>query len=96
MSWFRLSSFIGIPCLKVKCNNSYCTHIVDVEGHWATMHGIYGGLTASQRSFQCVVGGIYCCSAGWVLEREVGMSKPIRLRKHQKMATLDHDQKEIY
>lgn len=59
----------------------------------ATLHGIHGGLTASQRSFQCVVGGIDCCFAFWVLEREVGMNKPVCLRKYQKMAKLDKDQK---
>lgn len=62
----------------------YCTHRIDVESHWATLHGIYGGLTASQRSLQCVVGGIDCCFASWVLEREVGIIKPIRLRRNQK------------
>lgn len=76
---------------RLKCNNQYCTYRVDVEGHWATLHGIYGGLTARQRSFQCVVGGIDRCSARRVLEREVGMSEPIRLRKRQKMAPLDKD-----
>lgn len=80
---------------KLKCNNRYCTHRVDVEGRWATQHGKHSGLTASQRSFQCVVRGIDCCFASWVLECEVGMSKPIRLRKHQKMTTLDTDQKTV-
>lgn len=65
----------------------YYTHRVDVEGHSATMHGKYGRLTASQRSFQRVVGGIDCCFAFWVLEREVGMKHSVRLGKHKKNGT---------
>lgn len=71
----------------------FCTHRVDVESNCAALHGIYGGLTASQRSFQGVVGGIDCCFARWVLEREVGIRKPICLRKKLKVASLDQDQK---
>ena len=76
-------------------DNQNYTHRIEVEGHRATLHGIYDGPTPSQRSFQCVVGGIDHCFAFWVLECEVGMNKPVRLRKHQKMATLDQDQKKI-
>lgn len=79
--------------LYIKHNTRCYTHIVDVEGHWAILHGEYGGLTASQRTFQCVVGGIDCCFAFRVLEGEAGISKSVRLRKHQKMTTLDKDQK---
>lgn len=60
------------------------THRVDVESHWAVLHGIHSGLTASQRSLQRVVGGIDCRFARWVLKSEVGIGKAIRLRKHEK------------
>lgn len=57
------------------------THRIDVQGSLAVHHGKHGGLTARQRSFQGVVGGIDCCFALWVLKREAGISEAVCLQK---------------
>ena len=72
------------------------THRVDVQGGGGALDGVHGGLTAPQRSLQRVVGGVLCSFAGRVLQREVGVSDPARLRKHQKNCSVGKRSKNFF